>query len=90
MKTAATADHYREPARYIAWIAGGDAPSSTACRAEGVTTNGATLRNFGGPVPDEFTLYFNRRGDAKMRCRVTSRTESSCDVEFVTSLAIYG
>jgi hypothetical protein len=62
---------------------------SRRCRVEDVSRAGAKLCAFDGAVPNEFTLYFNRRGDAKVRCRVTARADLSCQVEFVASLAIY-
>lgn len=68
---------------------GGGGMPSRRCRVEDVSRAGAKLCGFDGAVPDEFTLYFNRRGDAKVRCRVTTRASSICQLEFVASLAIY-
>jgi hypothetical protein len=84
-----TVDHHGGPDRYIAWMDGGGGTLSRRCRVEDVSQAGAKLCAFDGAVPNEFTLYFNRRGDAKVRCRVTARAGSRCDVEFVASLAIY-
>jgi hypothetical protein len=75
--------------RYVAWMDAGHAAPPRRCYVDDVSTNGAKLRAFGDPVPNEFTLHFNRRGDAKVRCRVISRAEANCDIEFVASLAIY-
>lgn len=87
---AGTVDHDGGPDHYVAWMDGGGGMASRRCRVEDVSRAGAKLRAFGGTVPNEFTLYFNRRGDAKVRCRVTARAGSSCEVEFVASLAMYG
>jgi hypothetical protein len=82
--------HSPPPDHYIAWMDVGSGAPSTRCRVEDVSHDGAKLLPFAGAVPNEFTRYFNRRGDAKVRCRVTARTAASCNVEFVASLAIYG
>jgi len=76
--------------RHVAWLDIDPATPPTRCYVEGISRVGAQLKIFRPPVPDEFTLHFNRKGDAKVRCRVTSRAGSNCDVEFVVSLAIYG
>jgi hypothetical protein len=75
--------------RYVAWLEADRTAPAMQCCVEDVSRSGAKLTAFRAPVPDEFTLHFNRRGDAKVRCRVTSRAGSNCAVEFVTSLAIY-
>jgi hypothetical protein len=81
-------DDSHDAQRYVAWLdLGGATP--TRCYVENVSRSGAKLKVFRSPVPDEFTLHFNRKGDAKVRCRVTGTAGSKCDVEFVTSLAIY-
>jgi hypothetical protein len=82
-------ENHADASRYVAWldIAPGTPPAR--CYVEGVSKLGAKVRLFRPSVPNEFTLYFNRKGDAKVRCRVTSRAGSNCDVEFVSSLAIY-
>jgi len=54
-----------------------------------LSRSGAKLSAFGGPVANEFTLHFDRKGDAKVRRRVTAAAGFKCDVEFVASLAIY-
>jgi hypothetical protein len=76
--------------RYIAWLNLGQAVPLTRCYVENVSRFGAKLEVLHAPIPDEFTLHFNRKGDAKVRCRVTASAGSTCDVEFVSSLAIYG
>jgi hypothetical protein len=76
--------------RYVAWLNLDGATPPTRCYVENVSRSGAKLNVFEGPVPNEFTLHFNRKGDAKVRCRVTAAAGSECDVEFVASLAIYG
>jgi len=79
--------------RYVAWL---DTPAPTPparCYVEQVSRSGARLRVLGSPidaVPDEFTLRFGQNGDAKVRCRVTSRAGGNCAVEFVASVAMYG
>jgi hypothetical protein len=83
---AVHADHIGP--RYVAWLDLGSA-TPTRCYVENVSQSGAKLKVFGDRVPDEFTLHFNRKGDAKVRCRVTAMAGSKCDVEFVTSLAMY-
>ena len=75
--------------RYVAWM-NLDDPLPTRCYVDRISRKGARLRPFGGCVPDEFTLHFSRRGDAKVRCRVTARAGADCAIEFVSSLAIYG
>ncbi len=75
--------------RYIAWLDMGRELPLTRCYVEGVSRVGAKLRVFQSAVPGEFTLHFNRKGDAKVRCRLTSRAGSECAVEFVASLGIY-
>jgi hypothetical protein len=86
---AATVERRGEPAHYIAWINSEDVSPCTPCRVEDISRSGARLRALNAMVPNEFTLHFTRKGDAKVRCRVTARAELSCDVEFVASLAIY-
>jgi len=76
--------------RYIAWLNLGEAAPLTRCYVENVSRSGAKLEVSRASIPDEFTLHFNRKGDAKVRCRVTAAAGSICDVEFVSSLAIYG
>jgi len=76
--------------RYVAWLNLGEAAPLTRCYVENVSRSGAKLEIFHAPIPNEFTLHFNRKGDAKVRCRVTAAAGSTCDVEFVSSLAIYG
>jgi hypothetical protein len=75
--------------RYVAWLDVGSAMPPTRCYVEDISRLGAKLSVFRPPVPNEFTLHFNRKGDAKVRCRVTSLAGSKCDVEFIASLAIY-
>ena len=71
--------------RYVAWLdAGGAMP--IRCYVENVSRSGAKLNVFRSPVPEEFTLYFSRKGDAKVRCRVVSSALPQCDVEFIASL----
>jgi hypothetical protein len=89
MTTTALDRNGEDHGRYIAWLDAGGAVPSMRCRVEDVSKGGAKLRAFGAQVPDEFTLHFNRRGDAKVRCRVTARAGLKYDVEFVPSLAIY-
>jgi hypothetical protein len=79
----------RRPEGYIAWLAMDGATPSARCYVEGVSEVGAKVTASSQPLADEFTLHFNRRGDAKVRCRVTSRAGSACFVTFVPSLAIY-
>jgi hypothetical protein len=76
--------------RYVAWLDRGSAAPLTMCYVENISRSGAALKVFGASVPNEFTLHFGRKGDAKVRCRVTAATGSKCHVEFVSSLAIYG
>jgi len=76
--------------RYIAWLNLGETAPLARCYVESVSRSGAKLEVANAPIPDEFTLHFNRKGDAKVRCRVTAIAGSKCDVEFVSSLAIYG
>jgi len=76
--------------RYVAWLNLGEAVPLTRCYVENVSRSGAKVEVFHAPIPDEFTLHFNRKGDAKVRCRVTAAVGLKCDVEFVSSLAIYG
>lgn len=78
-----------EAKRYVAWLDGSGTTPATRCFVEDISRAGAKLKVFGSPVPREFTLHFSRKGDAKVRCRVTSQAGSNCDVEFVASLAIY-
>jgi hypothetical protein len=73
--------------RYIAWLDAGVAVPATRCYVENVSKLGAKLRVFRSFVPDEFTLFFNRKGDAKVRCRLTSRAGPVCAVEFMASVA---
>lgn len=75
--------------RYIAWLDIGAAAPPTRCYVQDISRSGAKLRIFRPSAANEFTLHFNRKGDAKVRCRVTSRAGSNCDVEFVASLGIY-
>lgn len=77
------------PARYVAWLSTGPAVPAIRCYVEDVSAAGAKLRVYRPPVPNEFTLYFNCKGDAKVRCRVTSRAGPKCDVEFVAASAMY-
>jgi len=79
----------RNHGRYVAWLNNERAAPPTRCYVKDISATGAKLEAFGA-VPNEFTLHFNRRGDAKVRCRVTSRAGSNCEIEFVASLAIYG
>ncbi len=88
MKIAARDDNGNSN-RYVAWLDAGHATPPTRCYVEDVSRFGAKLRVFRPPVPNEFTLHFNRKGDAKVRCRVTSHAGSECDVEFVAALGIY-
>ncbi len=82
--------HYENgDGRHIAWLNLGSPTPPARCYVEDLTRSGAKLEVFGCPIPEEFTLHFNRRGDAKVRCRVTAVTGSKCHVEFVASLAIY-
>jgi hypothetical protein len=76
--------------RYTAWLDIDSSAPSPRCYVEGISRSGAKLTVFNSPVPDEFTLHFNRTGDAKVRCRVTSRVGTNCSVEFMASLSIYG
>ena len=71
--------------RYVAWLDAGGAMPPVRCYAENVSQSGAQLKVFRSPVPAEFTLYFSRRGDAKVRCRVVSIALPLCDVEFITA-----
>lgn len=88
MEIAERSEH-NNPERYVAWLDMGRAMPPTRCYVEDVSRVGAKLRVFRAPVPDEFTLYFNRKGDAKVRCRVTSRAGSKFGVEFVASPALH-
>jgi len=85
----AEAHHETGDGRYVVRLNLGFSTPPTRCYVEGLTRSGAKLELYGGPIPEEFTLHFNRRGDAKVRCRVTAAASSKCDVEFVASLAIY-
>jgi hypothetical protein len=77
------------PQRYIAWLDIGSTPPAR-CYVEDVSRSGAKLKMLlGSTVPDEFTLHFSRKGDAKVRCRVTELKGSECNVEFVASLGMY-
>jgi len=87
--TPAKAYYETGDGRYVAWLNVGSPMPPTRCYVESLSRSGAKLELFGGPIPEEFTLHFNRRGDAKVRCRVTTVDGSKCDVEFVASLAIY-
>ena len=87
---AAGFENNADAGRHVAWLDIDPATPPTRCYVEGISRVGAQLKIFRPLVPDEFTLHFNRKGDAKVRCRVTSRAGSNCDVEFVVSLAIYG
>jgi hypothetical protein len=82
-------DHSNNSGRYVAWLNMGSATPPARCYVENISKFGAELKIFGPPVPDEFTLHFSRRGDAKIRCRVRSVGNGKCDVEFVASLAMY-
>jgi hypothetical protein len=75
--------------RHLAWLDADSSVPPTPCYVEEVSSAGARLKVFRPAVPNEFTLHFNRRGDAKVRCRVTSQVGANCAVEFVASLAIY-
>ncbi len=75
--------------RYVAWLDLGGALPPSRCFVENVSRSGAKLKLFNPPATDEFTLHFNRKGDAKVRCRVTALAGANCNVEFVASLAIY-
>jgi hypothetical protein len=78
--------------RYVAWLDTVAPAAPARCYVEHVSRSGARLRVVGSPidaVPDEFTLRFGEKGDAKVRCRVTSRAGGNCAVEFVASLAMY-
>jgi hypothetical protein len=77
-------------ARFVAWLDVGRAAPPVRCYVEDVSRVGAKLRVFRPTVPNEFTLHFNRKGDAKVRCRVTARAGAECAVEFVAGLAMYG
>jgi hypothetical protein len=82
-----------DPNRYVAWLQAVALEPPTRCYVEQISRSGARLRVLGvrlDAVPDEFTLRFGQSGDAKVRCRVTSRAGGDCAVEFVASLAIYG
>jgi hypothetical protein len=71
---------------YIAWLNVDGAAPAARCYVEDVSKAGAKVTAFSQPVANEFTLHFNRRGDAKVRCRVVSRSGPKCFVEFVPSL----
>jgi len=83
MTVAATATDTGSP-RYLARV---DASllSRASCCVEDVSRHGARIKVFGPPVPDEFTLHFGRRGEAKVHCRVRSRSGTRCNVDFVVS-----
>ena len=85
------AEHDNElgASRYVGWLDVDHTALPTRCYVQDISRVGAKLTVFSASVPDEFTLHFNRKGDAKVRCRVTSRTGPNCAVEFVASLAIY-
>lgn len=89
MEIVGSSNHSKSE-RYIAWLNMGHAMLPTRCYVEDVSKSGATVSVPRSSVPDEFTLHFSRKGDAKVRCRVTSRAGSKCDVEFIPSLALYG
>jgi hypothetical protein len=78
-----------KPDRYVAWMEMGCAVPATRCYVEDVTRSGAKVSVFRLAAPDEFTLYFNRKGDAKIRCRVTSRAGRECSVEFIAAPELY-
>jgi len=75
--------------RYVAWVSAGGAMAPIRCYVENISRSGATLRVFRSAVPEEFTLHFNRGGDAKIRCHVVQCALPQCDVEFIASLEGY-
>jgi len=88
MMIGASAEGSGNAGRYVAWLDVDRTVPPLRCYVEDVSRLGAKL-TVRAPVPDEFTLHFSRRGDAKVRCRVTSRAGDDCAVEFVASLAMY-
>jgi hypothetical protein len=68
--------------RYLAWLEASSLPRVSCC-VEDVSPDGAKIRGLGAPIPDEFTLHFGRTGEAKVHCRVRSRSATRCDVDFV-------
>lgn len=72
--------------RYVAWLDVGQESVPVRCTVENVSRLGAKVNVYRPTVPEEFTLYFSRRGDAKVRCRVVSRALPRCDVEFIACL----
>jgi len=75
--------------RFVAWLEAEAGLPPARCYVEEVSRAGAKVKVFRPQVPSEFTLHFTRKGDAKVRCRVTARTGSNFAVEFVSSLSIY-
>jgi len=75
--------------RYVAWLDAGTAAAPVRCSVENVSRSGARLNLFDSPVPEEFTLCFGRKGNAKVRCRVVSCASPQCDIQFIASLEGY-
>ena len=75
----------RRPARYIAWADVGGGALPVRCYVENVSDSGAKISIYRSAIPDEFTLYFSRKGDAKVRCQVRWRRGVACGVAFTTS-----
>jgi hypothetical protein len=72
----------RRPVRYIGWVDVGGGMPPVRCYVENVSDSGANISVYRSAVPDEFTLYFSRQGDAKVRCQVRWRSGSACGVSF--------
>lgn len=75
----------RQPQRYIAWLDPEHGAPPIRCYVEDVSEGGAKLQVYRSAVPDEFTLCFSRKGDAKVRCRVRWRAGPALGVEFMAA-----
>jgi hypothetical protein len=83
-------DTHVDAGRFVAWLDAEAGLPPARCYVADVSRSGAKVKVFRPQVPNEFTLHFTRKGDAKVRCRVKARAGSNVDVEFVASLSIYG
>jgi hypothetical protein len=61
MNLAAVSDE-ADAGRYIAWLDIGSPAPLTRRRVENLSRSEAKLKLLGGPIPNEFTLHFDRRG----------------------------
>lgn len=75
----------RRPVRYIGWVAVGGGMLPVRCYVENVSDSGAKISVYRSPVPDQLTLRFRRKGDAKVRCQVRWRDGFACGVAFTTA-----